>query len=422
MRGDHKTCALCMLDENRQTELWRLFQKTRSFDEVAKCFSPLGVLATSKEVRTHFQYHKLVQPPPSGHLRRTEALEKTEALPRRLQDILLLVSRIRALSATQLAELLYWDGSPERLASARNTCYRDLRRLALDDLLYRYHPTLPARARGQQRSYPEQLSLLFLGRDAVPYVEKCENRVLARREYVMRPTELKEHAIEEEQEAAEAICALARQTKILQAKDRSLNLPGAPPLNASFQSRSWLGPDQAQITFRDPRQGREETLRPGGIAVLGLEVQKGSFSVLAPFFYEHDSGARSVRELAQDLLLYLHLSRTQTLRRRFPDLPEGFLPPVVIICRNMRRVLALQEEAYKVFRGAEALPVMVIADAVTSSHHGLIGQCWLSLWDRSLEAKRYRLLEVLLKSCRPLVGRLGARDYLAAKRETSTAA
>ena len=141
--------------------------------------------------------------------------------------------------------------------------------------------------------------------------------------------------------------------------------------------------------------------------------------MLSPFFYEYDTGSKSVSSFAQDLTLYLHLSRTAALSEYFSGMPRDYFPPVVIVCRDMSRVMSLQEEVHKHFRSSEKLPVMVIADEVTHLHHGLAGHCWLSLWDRSLEAKRFKLVEVLLRSCRPLVGHLSDDSLLTTKSSLS---
>jgi hypothetical protein len=82
----------------------------------------------------------------------------------------------------------------------------------------------------------------------------------------------------------------------------------------------------------------------------------------------------------------------------------------------MGRVVALQEEVRKLRAqrqlNAERMPVVVITDEVTNKHHGLAGQSWLSLWDHSLEGRRYRLTEVLLRSCAPLAKTLPAEAVL----------
>jgi hypothetical protein len=417
MSARRRDCAICALPRGGQAQVYRAYQDTRSFEDAAKCATSLGAIATGPEARSHFQYHRVEQPPPQGHLSRTRASERAHALPTRSRDVLLLASRVRALSATQIAELLYWDGTEKQMTSARNACYRDLRRLALDELLYRHYPAPPPSARGASRSYAEQLSLYFLGRDGVPYVEEREGEALARRDWVTTSEHLSELVVSQEQEAAEAVCSLARQAKVLSAEGQTLSVEGAPALHVAFSPLSWQA-QRAALRFHDPRQGKPETLLASSFPSLALSAPESAFSVLVPFFFEHDSGSRPLDALCEHLLLYLHLSRTGALAEHYPQLPREYAPPVVIVCRDMGRVLALQEEAHRRFPSTERLPVMVACDEATCSRHGLAGQCWLSLWDRSLQARRHRLVEVLLRSCRPLVGKLGASDVLV-KRPTA---
>jgi len=418
----HKDCPLCppALDREKHDRVYYEYQETHLFEAAAIKSTELGSPATEAQARSHFQYHRIIQPPPRGYLRRNRALERAQALPRRLQDILLLVARVRGLAASDLAELFYWTGTEKQLASARNACYRDLRKLILEDFVYRYYPpnfgrSMAVRVRGQ-----EQLSFYFLGRDGVPYIEERERRELAHREYVSGIKDLSDETkVLQQHEAAQVVSSLAHQVKLLEAEGRrpESGVEGAPALALSFDPANWFGRERLSMTFRDPLSGLEETVSPGGFAAIGLSSPEHKFSVLAPFFYEYDTGVKTLTAYAEDLLGYLHLARAGAISDTFPQLPRrDYFPPVIVVCRDMGRVVALQEEVRKLRAqrqlNAERMPVVVITDEVTNKHHGLAGQSWLSLWDHSLEGRRYRLTEVLLRSCAPLAKTLPAEAVL----------
>lgn len=420
MARNQKDCPLCppALDRDQHDLVYYEYQETRDFARGAERATELGSPATPEETRAHFQYHRIVQPPPRGYLRRARALERARNLPERMQDIVTLISRVKALSASQLAELFYWTGSEEQTASARNACYRDLRRLILEDLVYRYYPPATARPSGGKRARQDQLSLYFLGRDATPYIEEREERELSRRDWISGTDQLSDDLrVIAQHETAEVVGSLARQVRTFEALGRRPQVEGAPPLAVHFNPLNWFGRERTAFTFTDPLSSRSESVSPGGLCAVGLAVPERSFSVLAPLFYDYDPGVKPASAYAEDLLGYMFLARSGALHERFPELPRrGYFPPVAIVCREMGRVIALQEEMGRLLHKRNLtdaqLPVIVITDEVTHTHHGLAGQSWLSLWDHSLEGKRYRLLEVLLHSCRPLVNALTADAQL----------
>jgi hypothetical protein len=430
-RAKHNDCPLCppALDRDKHDRVYYEYQETRAFAAAAVKASELGSQTNEEQARAHFQYHRIIQPPPRGYLKRNRALEHAQALPARLQNILVLVSRVRALSATDLAELFYWNGSEAQLASARNACYRDLRRLILDDFVFRYYPPMVARppAGSHARARQEQLTLYFLGRDAGPYIEEREQMELARRDFVSEIKDIADESkVMQQHETAATVVALARQVKLLEVSGRrpESGVEGAPPLALSFAPANWFGRERVSTTFRDPLSGLEESVSPSGFTAIGLSAPEQNFSVLAPFFYEYDVGAKTLSAYAEELLGYLYLSRAGALADLFPQLPRrDYFPPVIVVCREMSRVIALQEEMRRLRHQraltSDRMPVIIITDEVTNKYHGLAGQSWLSLWDHSLEGRRYRLTEVLLRSCAPLLNVLSADAILLAQQPKS---
>jgi hypothetical protein len=420
-RRAQKDCPLCVpqLSQADHDKVYYHYQSSGgNYPETARLATQLGSPTTARQVRTHLQYHRIIQPAPQGHLRRPYALQEGLALPRRLQEITLLVARVKALSATQLAQLFYWNGTDQQFPTARKACYRDLRRLSLMDFIYRYYPPQTARPSGTQQAKQDLLSFYFLGRDGSPYVEEHEQVTVPRRDWIASPDNLAdEFRIMQLQAAANIICELSRQIHILNASDQAVNLPGAPPLHLSFSPMNWYGSHRTSFSFTDPLSGRKETVTPSGISAIGLTAPEKNFQALAPFFYEHDSGAKHPSAYAQQLLGYMYLERSGALSAHFPDLPKrGYFPPVIVVCRDMRRVIAIQDAMQTLLHqkaiGAEQMPVIILTDEATHSSHGLTGQSWLSLWDNSLQNRRYGLLQALLHSCRPLAGALTADDLL----------
>jgi hypothetical protein len=424
-RRIQQDCPLCPphLDSAQHDEVYYAYQKTREFEAPAEKARSFGVEATEEDARAHFQYHKIIQPPPLGNLRRSHALKEGQGLPDRLQNVITLISRVNSLSATQIAELFYWQGNDAQMSSARNACYRDLRRLILDDFVYRYYPPSTAKPTGTRtRGRQDQLSLYFLGRDAVPFIEEEEDIVIPRREWISSTEQLSDESrILQAHEASEIVGAFNRQIKIFASQDKRPLVEGVPPMQVSFNPLNWYGPSRSRIEFRDPLSGIEEQVSPTGFAALGLKVPERDFSVLAPFFYEYDAGVKPLATYAQELLGYYHLSRSGALSDVFTQLPRrDYFPPILVVCRDISRVIALQEEVGRLMNLqnlGDTMPAVVVTDSVTQLHHGFAGQSWLSLWDRSLDGRRYRLLEVLLRSCRPLIGTLSADDIINSKNQ-----
>jgi hypothetical protein len=380
------------------------------YQQAAEVAADMGLDITAADITAHLKNHRWIQPAPQGNLRRGAALAKVRALPNeRLRHILLLLSRVKGLSGTQIAEAVYWNGDDRRLHSQRNQCYRDLRKLLYADLIYRL-PAGTTRPTGNlRRLRQDQQMLYFLGRDAAPYVEERDGYQLGRKDWVTRPDQLgDEYRVLLAHEATEIPTTLLRQMKSVMAGHGKASLMGSE-CTITFSPLNWWAGTRAALHFEEPISGMN-TVSPGGIAALGLEIPARQLSTMTPFFYEHDAGLRNPTRYAEHLLSYLALSRTPALSERYPDLPsDGYTPPTAIVCRDPRRVPMIQREAQQLISrallGDERPPVLVVTDETTFRAHGLTGECWLSLWDTEARGRRMSLLEVLLRGSMPLLQR-----------------
>jgi hypothetical protein len=408
-----RTCPLCLLGQAQHDTLWYSYQATRDYPAPTGRAQALGLDVTEALVKQHFQYHRIVQPPPKGYLKRERALARGQALPKRLQALVELVARVPGLSGTQLAETFYWYGHPSQLAAARNGCYRDLRRLLFDDFLYRYYPPTDGRAHLSGLRH-DQLALFYLGREGVPLAE-AHGLEIGRRDWINRREQFDDpFRVLLGHSATEIVGRIQRQLRQQQTLVGGWELQNMR-FELSFQPSNWFGPQHLAQRFDDPLLGQQR-IRPSGLAAIGLTTSDRQNSLLAPFFTEYDAGSISPARQAEMLLAYIGYMRSGALREHFPQLAvPGFAPPVLVVCRRVERVGQLQREALRLIArrnlARERLPVMVITDEATTETHALMGTSWLSLWG-SGEERRHQLLEVLLRAARPLVGQLSAETVL----------
>lgn len=396
VRRPQRDCVLCMssLDEEMHRAVYHAHQESPSLKEAASRIRDLGIEVEPDAIRTHIQYHRPLQPPPRTRFRSDEALARAHKLPARQRQLLMLVSRVPALSGTQLAELFYWSGLDSHLPSARAACYRDLSKLVKGNFLYRWYPPVAAGPAGTRvRAWQHRLSFYFLGRDATPFVLDSDRYEPSRgRDWFASPEELADsHELFALGAAAEAIVSLGRQA---QAKNAAGELTKTSLGGAEIR----LSPADWYSAGRLGLPARGRTQSASGLAAFVIRVP-GKASVLSPFLYEYDDGLRPLGEVAEQMLRYIDLRRSGAVTARFPELRRAkVFPPVLLIAADPFRMDAVRRQVQLLARRRGAttdLPIVVCSDQSSVHSLGLVEDAWVSVWDASANARRHRLPDVL---------------------------
>lgn len=404
VRRPQRDCPLCdyRLPADTHAAIYHAYQENwrdvNCYKLVSRRAGKFGVDVTEAEARKHFQYHRIVQPAPRTRFKPEKALEQGRGLPVRLQETLILVSRVPALSGTQLAELFYWTGSESQIASARNACYRDLRRLVLDNFLYRWYPPVAAGPSGSaQRSQQLRNAFYTPGREAAPLIATAEGYEPVRgKDWALTESDLpSQHELFGQNAAAETVAALARKSKQLEAASKGVSVSGNTAY-VRFVPMNWFAGRRVSVDLRDGK------FQPGGLASFGvyLPMQTQRVSVGCPFLYEHDDGVRPLDKLAEHVLRYAELKRSGTLGQRFKQMKDLY-PPVLVIARDPYRAEQLRLAAQAAARRrnlSAGLPIMVVCDQATVLGQPLDAEIWASMWDASPTPERRGLVEVLLRN------------------------
>lgn len=404
VRRPQRDCPLCdyRLPADTHAAIYHAYQENwrdaACYKLVSRKAAKLSVDVTEDEARKHFQYHRIVQPAPRTRFKPERALEQGRGLPPRLQETLVLVSRVPALSGTQLAELFYWTGSDSQIASARNACYRDLRRLVLDNFLYRWYPPVAAGPSGSaQRSQQLRNAFYTPGRESTPLIQAIEGYEPVRgKDWALTESDLpSQHEFFEQNAAAETVSSLARKSKQLEAASKGVLVSGNTAY-VRFVPMNWFAGRRVSFDLRDGR------FQPSGLASFGvyLPMQTQRVSVGCPFLYEHDDGVRPLDKFAEHVLRYAELKRSGALGQRFGQLKDLF-PPVIVVARDPYRAEQLRLAAQSAARRrnlSTGLPIMVVCDQATVLSQPLEAEIWASMWDGSSTPERRSLVEVLLRN------------------------
>lgn len=392
-------CLLCQptLGLADHDAIYQAYQESRSYDKAVKEAAKRGIKIDADGVRKHIQYHRPVQPAPRTRPKADQLLSETRKLPARLQEMLLLIGRVPALSGSQLAEIFYWTGTEKQLASARNACYRDLRRLVLSNYVFKWYPALAVGPKGTRvRASQHRNGFYFLGRDSVPFISQLEKFDLQRgRDWFLHDADLPEaHRIFEMHSAAEVVAALARQAKELQAKGISLDVADMKVF-PRFASYNWFGGRRLTLPMSLP--GLKTTHQIGSFASFGFVVPDKKLSIGAPFMVEYDDGIRPIAEVAEHLSRYIDLKTSGALKQAFPVLGE-IVPPLLIVTRDSYRLEQVRAATLPLLKGrataADGLEVL-ISDQATAAAHGLSRDIWQPLYPKG--ERNLTLVEILLQ-------------------------
>jgi hypothetical protein len=321
--------------------------------------------------RRHCVEHRPLQAPARKTLGRAEALAQIERLSPRVQAILELCFRVRALGSEELAALFYMSGNE---AAARRGCARDLRKLVNRDLLYRAHlEHLPGEGPRPRTDTPP---LFFLGRQARPFIEERYGRWPRKREeWVNEVTDLEQWRAPYELwlRTLPAFLLFSQMQVTDEVGVREAEIDG---WRLRFDAANWFDERFARLRFEDPmRQHRR--LRGDGLAALGLTGVDGR-SALIPFLYYRDLEIRPPERYLERLHAHAAIPRIEDLHQRFPQIPAGTPLPALVICESPARVHALAEASRRLLLPPQT-PVLA-ADRTTVTGHGLSASCWQLLF------------------------------------------
>jgi hypothetical protein len=385
LRRPQDDCPICAAPDRVQAAFWYLLQQTKGdFQVLSEEVTKRGMNLTKNEVSRHYSYHRPLQPAPQGYLRREQAREKIDKLRPRPQQIISLVGRVPGLTATQIAELFFWNGEEAKWASAQNAAYRQLQGLLYSDFLYRYYPAITENPRGKDRR--DQVSLYYLGRDGVPLLEDLSIE-MTRKDWIGSSEELAEDfRLLSQHRDLKPLAVLGK--RLISDKGVPYNV-GGRLINYNFNPDHWIAGRHLKFSGRDPMKGQ---FRFQAQQMGALTVSQGNSDLLVPFFIEYDSGIKTPEKMAEQLINYASLMRSGVLFRRWPELTE--FPPILIISRDHERALRVQEASK---RATGDLPVAVICDETTFNEHALTASCWKSAWNPDPQSESFPLAAILLR-------------------------
>jgi hypothetical protein len=410
VRRPQHDCSLCVasLTEDHARAIFHAHQESKTADDAVARLAKGGIETSTEQLRAHIQYHRPVQPAPRTRLKPEEALQRAKSLPERQRRMLLLISRVPALSGTQLAELFYWNGEDAHMNSARSACYRDLAALVKGNFLYRLYPQVAAGPAGSRvRAWQHRLSFYFLGRDAVPFVAGQEGFELQRgKDWFATEDELpNEHEVFAQNAAAEVVASFARQSRLPGITDKRLASSALGDAQVEFDESNWWGNGRLDLPARGTRS------QPvGGLSTFALHFPEKNLRFAAPFLYEYDDGLRPLNEVAEQLLRFVDLKRSGAVGARFPALAKArVFPPLLVVTLDPYRLEGLRRAVQKLAqrRGKTSdLPIIVCCDVASACKVGVSSapheSPWISLWDGSSAPRQYRLVDVLARQSKEL--------------------
>lgn len=400
-RRPQSDCPFCdpSVAERVQTHVWRTYQSSRSWQKASAKARRLGVERSEPALlRRHYQYHRPTQVAASSRRTPEEQLERFDRLPARLREIVSLSGRVPGLTANEYAQLYYWTGRESQWHSARNACYRDLRRLVLDDVLCRWSPDPSRMPRGAPRAFTNY-SFYFPGREAVAALERESGLTLSRgRDWFLSPADIQnEKRVMRTLSAHWLVTSLWARARELDAARSPLVVRGSR-CRLRFQPCSWYSTHRLRLPV-DPKGAIE-----GGFAAFDFLFPERSLALPAPFLYELDDAGKPAEWVAERLLSYREMKRERSLTRMIEQLaPASALPPLLLVVKTPRRLVALRQAAQKLAREQVArddLPLVALCDEETFHESGLTDSVWVGLWDTVDPPRRFELAAVLLAPAR----------------------
>jgi hypothetical protein len=350
----------------------------------------------------------------SGSLQRERLLYETSKLPQRSQDIITAVYRHRVLSTEQIREIFFAGGHTP--AHARWMTNIELLALCARHFLYRLYPDeRMAAKRDAPKNFAKQ-ALWFLGKAAVPFIERSYDVTVWQDHYVQMAKEVSDVKLLHDLRANGIYVRLAR---AINTNNGLLDLPGREQAAVELLPGNWYGDKSLMLAFYNTRYRREDEIRADGFASLSVQRNQwggeghGLPSCQLPFFYEYDRGSKATTDVARQLLAYHMLARSRKANERFPDLNvDGYGIPVLMVfststrLRNTHREFLRLAADEKLTRG---VPILLVSEEDWLRDPTADDICVLA-WDRQAQARSF--LDLLIRGSTPLVT---ARTLLASQ-------
>jgi hypothetical protein len=318
-----KGCQICALREEEQSDLWDLFYEDRIPERYNR-----------KDIENHFKAHRVKQPKADAPLSGKESLQLAEKLPPRLRQILLLLQKNPGLSLEQISVSLYLK---ENKKSALKSASRDLKRLMINNLIYRIF--LEDIEGEGPRPRLESPALYFLGINARAYIQKTIKRSpVKREEWLASSTDLSSwnkpyHLL------------LAREIPIQIISKLDLKRDGRSKIfsewEVSFLLENWISP--FSFAINDPLKTFHR-IQADGVFALGFSNLEKTRSALLPFFYYLDRGIKTTDRISEMLLSHGALPRSRGIVQSFEDFSSKTIAPVICVTENPERRDAVMEK------------------------------------------------------------------------------
>jgi len=366
----------------------------------------LGVECTPDQARTHFRFHRVEQPMLSGSLQRDKYLYEASLLPKHSQDIVTAVYRHRMLSTEQIREVFFAGGHTKD--HARWLANTVPIALASKHFLYRVYPDARMANKRDAPPYFAKQALWFLGKAAIPFIERAYGVTVWPDHYVQMAKEVSDVRLLHDLRANGIYVSLAR---ALNASGGLVDVLDGQQAAVELLSNNWYGDKSLMLAFYNARHLRHEEIRADGFASLSVQRNQwgggdtaGLPSCQLPFFYEYDRGSKGTSDVARQLIAYHMLARSRKANERFPDLNvEGYGIPVLMVFSTAARLRNTHREFLRLAKeeGLErGIPILLVAEEDWSRNPLSSDICYLA-WEQQLQGRSF--LDLLIRGSAPLI-------------------
>lgn len=383
-----KDCALCNAPAEQHSIVWHAYGMNADVTAAVRAAQEQGIpAATPKLVADHLANHNYEQPAPLKRLSTEEMVFLADQLSDDEKAILMAVYRHRVLSTRQIIDLFFWPRPRMKSAeSAKKSAYRTLRKLRFGHFLY------PFRTRNKRSPDVRY----FLGRHGAPWVEAQEGRLIGQ-SFVTNRDSLKDFLIEHDILAADVFVQMHRQITDARKEDRVQMVDGAPAQLDMPLDSWWSGQRGLAFGFTNPIDGLEQKLTPDGFATMVVNDGRHRQHRL-PFFYEWDSGSKSLDETTEQMANYVAFAMSGVVGKRFPQLNvSDYCPPILLVTKGAQRAWTLTtmiRAACERF-GKDSVPPMFVCDVETLRNGALHPGSWHDVHGHTGEG-RHTIAEHLL--------------------------
>lgn len=385
-------CSLCNADTELHSQIWHAYGLKKDVAGAVRVAQDGGISdVTPTSLRKHITSHNYAQPAPLKRIKPEESLLRVSEIKERDQEIILHTYRQRVLSSRQIAEIFFLVKSKNLNAATKNA-YITLHQLRFNHFLYQYK----SNRTGAETYY-------FLGRNAAPWVEKQEGRLVGS-PYITSVEEINEYLLEHDIQAADIFVQLRKK---LYTKQDPYNIVKVfdEDVTPILETNGWHGSRSLPFLYFDPLKNFEVKIIPDGFAAVTLH---GSINSQIPFFYEWDSGSKQLEDTVQQIVNYTGFSMSGVIKKRFPSLQTGgkdYRPPVLWVTSNPSRAYNIYQAAKQELakHAPDTIPLTLITDRKTLENSAYKEQAWHIIHDGGKKLKGVNVLELLLEGSQELL-------------------